>query len=162
MRQHSFFKTLRGRRAVAAWGLAGLAAIAALVLLLQPAPEALAKVVVYKSPSCGCCTAWVEHLEANGFAVEVHNRLDMDPIKAELGIPAHLQSCHSAQVAGYLIEGHVPADLIARLLRERPAIGGLAVPGMPMGSPGMEGPRKDDYAVLAFSPGARATVYARR
>ena len=128
---------------------------------LAPHYEA-ADVVVYKSPTCGCCKNWISHLQENGFTVEVHNRHDMSPIKSELGVPRHLQSCHTAKVGDYVVEGHVPAEEIARLLDEKPAVMGLAVPGMPMGSPGMEGPRKDAYDILTFQKNGRTSVYARR
>ena len=119
-------------------------------------------IVVYKSPSCGCCKEWVKHLKNNGFSVEVHNQQNVAPIKRELGVPARLQSCHTAKVGDYVIEGHVPADLISKLLVEKPKIKGLAVPGMPMGSPGMEGPRKDDYDIVTFSENGRTSIYASR
>ena len=134
--------------------------MSSLLLIAQPANAA--DVVVYKSPTCGCCKNWISHLQENGFTVEVHNRRNMNPIKTELGVPRHLQSCHTATVGGYVLEGHVPADDIARLLKEKPAIKGLAVPGMPMGSPGMEGPRKDAYDVVSFRENGRTTVFASR
>lgn len=118
--------------------------------------------VVYKSPTCGCCKNWVNHLKENGYSVEVHNQRNMNSIKSELGVPRHLQSCHTAKVGGYVVEGHVPADVIGRLLKEKPQIKGLAVPGMPMGSPGMEGPRKDAYDILTFQENGRNTVYSSR
>ncbi len=105
---------------------------------------------VYKSPSCGCCTQWMDHLEANGFAVAATDQLNMTNVKLENGVPPQLSSCHTAFVDGYLIEGHVPAADIQRLLRERPAVAGLAVPGMPIGSPGMEGPNPERYQVYSF------------
>lgn len=119
-------------------------------------------VTVYKSATCACCAEWIEHLEANGFAVEAVDTDDMTPIKVEHGITGVLASCHTAVVDGYVIEGHVPADLIQRLLSERPEVAGLAVPGMPMGSPGMEGPRKDPYDVLIFDETGQTEVYASR
>jgi hypothetical protein len=131
------------------------------ILMSQP-PTQAADVVVYKSPSCGCCAKWIDHLEQNGFNVEVHNQRDMGPVKDRFGVPRNLQSCHTAQVDGYVVEGHVPAEDIERLLKERPDVKGLAVPGMPMGSPGMEGPRKDPYDVLAFSDKARPSVFSSR
>lgn len=134
----------------------------AALLMLGPAAAAAADVVVFKSPSCGCCKAWVKHLEQNGLSVEVHDRYDMSAVKEQLAVPAKLRSCHSALADDYLIEGHVPADLIQRVVGERPEVMGLAVPGMPMGSPGMEGPRKDEYAVLAFEHDGKTTVYAER
>lgn len=107
-------------------------------------------VVVFKSPTCGCCSDWVDHMQKNGFSVEVHNLRNMNPIKVEYGIPRNLQTCHTAKIGGYVIEGHLPAGDIQRLLKERPNITGLTAPGMPIGSPGMEGPRKAPYDVLAF------------
>jgi hypothetical protein len=134
----------------------------AVVLLVGPAAASAAEVVVFKSPSCGCCKEWVEHLEQSGLSVGVHDRYDMSAVKDQLAIPGRLRSCHSAIAGDYLIEGHVPADLIRRALDEKPEVAGLAVPGMPMGSPGMEGPRKDEYAVLAFEHDGQVTVYAER
>lgn len=111
-----------------------------------------ADMVVYKSPWCGCCDGWVDHLRRSGFSVQVVKHEDMDPIKRKYGVPEGLQSCHTARIQGYSIEGHVPAADITRLLGERPAGFGLAVPGMPNGSPGMdqEGPA-DRYAVILWS-----------
>jgi len=129
-----------------------------------PTPVALAsrQVTVYKTPTCGCCQAWVDHLRENGFSVVERDSADLAPVKAAHGVPGALESCHTAVVDGYVIEGHVPADLIAKLLAERPEIAGLAVPGMPAGSPGMEGSYKEAYDVLAFQKDGRTTVYARR
>ena len=124
-------------------------------------PATAAEVTVYKSPTCGCCSAWIDHLERNGFTVRSRDHRDVTPVKDELGVPGRLRSCHTAVVDGYVIEGHVPADDIARLLQERPAIRGLAVAGMPMGSPGMEGPRKDAYEVTASEADGDTSVYAR-
>ena len=118
--------------------------------------------MVYKSPTCGCCKDWVSHLKENGFTVEVHNHRNLNPIKDEMGVPRHMQSCHTAKVGSYVIEGHVPADVVARLLKEKPDIEGLAMPGMPMGSPGMEGPRKDKYDILTLEKSGRTSVYASR
>lgn len=132
------------------------------LLMMGPAAAVAADVVVYKSPTCGCCAAWVTHLEKSGLTVEVHNRSDMSAVKDQLGVPGRLRSCHTAIAGDYLIEGHVPADLISRALKEKPAVMGLAVPGMPMGSPGMEGPRKDDYAVLTFDQDGQVSLYAER
>ncbi len=134
--------------------------MSSLLLIAQPANAA--DVVVYKSPTCGCCKNWVSHLQENGFSVEVHERRNMSPIKTELGVPRQLQSCHTAKVGGYVVEGHVPADVITRLLKEKPPVKGLAVPGMPMGSPGMEGPRKDAYDVVTFQENGKTTVFASR
>ncbi|MCU7815730.1 MAG: DUF411 domain-containing protein [Candidatus Thiodiazotropha sp. (ex Rostrolucina anterorostrata)] len=119
-----------------------------------------ADIVVYKSPTCGCCSAWIKHLQKNGFSVEMHDRKNMQLVKNSLGVPNHLQSCHTALVGGYIVEGHVPADDITRLLKEKPAVKGVTVPGMPMGSPGMEGPRKDKYDVLTFEKNGKTRVYS--
>jgi hypothetical protein len=119
-------------------------------------------VVVYKTPTCGCCNNWVDHVKASGFPVVTHDLDDLAEIKRDLGVPAGRISCHTATVGGYTIEGHVPADLIRRMLDEKPSIRGLAVPGMPMGSPGMEGVIKQDYDVLAFDSAGAVTVYAKR
>lgn len=126
---------------------------------VQPNPVAL---VVYKSPTCGCCTAWIEHVERNGFRCTVYNLPDLTETKAAFGVPRALESCHTAQVGGYTVEGHVPADLIQRLLREKPTVRGIAVPGMPIGSPGMEGGRPERYDVLLFDRAGKTRVYATR
>lgn len=106
---------------------------------------------VYKSPTCGCCGAWVEHMEANGYTVNVHEQQNLQSIKEKAGILPGTGSCHTAFIDGYAIEGHVPASDVDRLLKERPEGKGLTVPGMPVGSPGMEmGDRKDAYDVLLF------------
>ncbi|MCW8945537.1 MAG: DUF411 domain-containing protein [Sedimenticola sp.] len=117
-------------------------------------------ITVYKSPTCGCCSAWIDHLKQNGFEVTAHDTANMSTVKNALGVQPKHASCHTAEVAGYVIEGHVPASEIKRLLQEKPEISGLAVPGMPMGSPGMEGSRKDPYQVLTFDNNGNSTVYA--
>ena len=118
-------------------------------------------IAVIKDPDCGCCTEWVAHLRSAGFVVEVTDTREQPAISARLGVPEELRGCHSATVEGYVIEGHVPAADIARLLAEKPAGRGLAVPGMPMGSPGMEqGGRKQPYVTVLFGNGA-ARVFAR-
>lgn len=131
-------------------------------LLATQQNSSAADIVVYKNSSCGCCNAWIEHLKENDYTVEVKNKNDVSPIKKELGVPGNLQSCHTAMVDGYVIEGHVPADLISKLRSEKPQIKGLAVPGMPMGSPGMEGAHKDAYNIIAFDSDGKTLVYARR
>ena len=131
-----------------------------MALLLVAATAVAGEVVVYKSPSCGCCTKWVDHLRANGFMVTTHEVADVNAVKERVGLPHGLGSCHTAQVDGYVIEGHVPAADIRRLLDERPAVAGLAVPGMPTGSPGMEGPYRDSYDVLAFDRQGATHVFA--
>jgi len=143
------------------WG-GSVAAILGVLVLLAPQQSAAADVVVYKSPTCGCCGKWVKHMQDAGFSVDVENRRDLALIKRELGVPTSMQSCHTAKVGDYIVEGHVPADLVMRMLEEKPDIKGLAVPGMPMGSPGMEGPRQDPYNVMAIGHDGRVRVYARR
>jgi hypothetical protein len=117
-------------------------------------------VKVWKDPNCGCCTGWVEHLRQSGFTVAVVEQADLTSIKAEAGIPAELASCHTARIDGYVLEGHVPAAAIRRLIKERPEAIGLAVPGMPIGSPGMEGGSPEVYAVILFGK-AQRLVYGR-
>lgn len=114
--------------------------------------DRFASVTVYKSPTCGCCSEWVEYLEENGFTVRVTDMPDVMPMKQRLGLPRDLSSCHTAVVGGYVVEGHVPADVMKRLLTEKPDVTGIAVPGMPIGSPGMEVPGRvpEAYDVVAF------------
>ena len=120
------------------------------------------RVEVWKDPQCGCCGDWIRHLEANGFQVRI-NDTGNTRARARLGVPEQMGSCHTALVGGYAIEGHVPAGDVHRLLRERPAAIGLAVPGMPVGSPGMDGPeyqgRKDAYAVLLVARNGSTSVF---
>lgn len=126
------------------------------------APASGPVVTVYKSPTCGCCSLWGEHLEANGFVVETVDVNDLRPIKQQYGIPDSLASCHTGVVDGYIIEGHVPAEDVRRLLAEQPEAAGLALPGMPLGSPGMEvaDGRVQPYAVYLVADG-ETTVFAR-
>jgi hypothetical protein len=114
-------------------------------------------ITVSKDPNCGCCSGWVEHIRAAGFQVREHNTADLPSVKRRLGVPDDIASCHTAEVAGYVIEGHVPASAIKRLLTERPTATGLAVPGMPTGSPGMEvpGSPNEAYDVVLFGPSLR-------
>jgi len=137
--------------------IAALLAAASTPLLAAPVP-----VEVWKSPECGCCKDWVRHLEAHGFRVRVHDEGNTDA-RQRLGMPLRYGSCHTASVGGYAIEGHVPAREIHRLLKERPRAVGLAVPAMPLGSPGMDGPeyqgRKQPYDVLLVALDGGATPY---
>ncbi len=119
-------------------------------------------ITVYKSATCGCCANWVEHVRAAGFQVVVHDTTNLAVIKQRSGVPKHLTSCHTALVDGYVIEGHVPADVILRLLRERPELAGVAVPGMPAGSPGMDSPTPVRYAIMTFDRAGRTGVFAHR
>jgi len=107
-------------------------------------------VTVYKSPTCDCCNKWIEHLQSNGLKVRAINEINMNKIKTDKGVPAQLRSCHTAVINGYVVEGHVPAEDIKKLLSEKRKVAGLSVPQMPMGSPGMEGSRKDPYKVYEF------------
>jgi hypothetical protein len=119
-------------------------------------------VQVYKLSTCGCCASWVQHLEANGFTTRVMNLDDLSEIKAANNVPGPAQSCHTATVDGYVIEGHVPAADVRRLLKERPAVLGLAVPGMPIGSPGMEVPnvKPVPYDVVSFDRRGQLRVFS--
>lgn len=117
-------------------------------------------ITVYKDPSCGCCKSWIEHLIKHGYRVDTRDTPNMTEIKRTLGVPEAMTSCHTAIVNGYLVEGHVPAADIDQLLAKKPRIAGLAVPGMPMGSPGMEGPRSQAYKVLAFDKTGKTSVFA--
>jgi len=119
-------------------------------------------VTVYKDPGCECCARWVKHVAAHGFVVSVHDVHNMDEIKTTMNVPAALQSCHTAVVGRYVIEGHVPADVIRKLLAQQAPILGLAVPGMVTGSPGMEGGRAEHYNIVAFDRSGASRVYATR
>lgn len=118
----------------------------------QTQPSAM---VVYKDPNCGCCSGWVRHLETAGFVVTVRETTGLDQVSKRLGVPADLTSCHTAEVEGYVLEGHVPAAAVRRLLEKRPSGIGLAVPGMPGGSPGMEGAPPQKYEVILFGAADR-------
>ena len=126
------------------------------------ASPAGAAVTVFKDPNCGCCSAWIEHLRKHAFKVTARDTSDVASIKRSGRVPQQLVSCHTAFVNGYVIEGHVPAEDIQRLLEEKPKIAGLAVAGMPIGSPGMEvGNRRDKYEVIAFNRDGTTSVFAR-
>ena len=134
---------------------------------LQPvstagAAQASPELMVYKSATCGCCKVWVEHMRKNGFTAKVQDVENMNPIKERVGVPYGMGSCHTAEVGGYFIEGHVPAEQVARLLKEKPKAKGLTVPGMPIGSPGMEqGDMKQPYEVHLVHPDGTTSVYAK-
>lgn len=146
--------------------LAGLAIVATIAAGSAPAtrettPNAV-QVTVFKSPTCGCCREWVEHLRKHAFAVTSKDTSDVSGVKRTARVPEALHSCHTAFVNGYVVEGHVPAADIQRLLREKPKVAGIAVPGMPAGSPGMEmGSRKDPYDVVAFKRDGSTSVFAK-
>jgi hypothetical protein len=138
---------------------AGLAVAAAPSLLR--ALGAAVKMTVYKSPSCGCCTDWVTYMKGQGFTAEVKDLNDLSDIKRSMGVPAKLESCHTAIVGAYVIEGHVPADLVKKILAEKPKIVGLAVPGMPVDAPGM-GSGKTPYEVISCDKAGKTSVFAKR
>ncbi|AKJ31313.1 DUF411 domain-containing protein [Caldimonas brevitalea] len=143
-------------------GTLAAAAATAFVWPAQAAKTPQQRIEVWKSPTCGCCTAWVEHLQQNGFEVTVHEVEAPGEYRARFGLPDTYGSCHTGRVGGYVLEGHVPAREIVRLLKEKPAAVGLAVPGMPVGSPGMEvGARKDPYDVLLVTRDGKARVYQK-
>jgi hypothetical protein len=152
-------KDLRKSFAVGTAFLALTLVTAAATPSADPIPRQT-KITVYKDPSCGCCKSWIEHLIKHGYAVDAKDTPAMTEVKRTLGIPDALTSCHTAVVNGYLIEGHVPAADIARLLKEKPKVAGLAVPGMVTGSPGMEGPSKQHYQVLSFDKNGKTKVFA--
>lgn len=121
----------------------------------------LPAVTVYKSPTCGCCGDWVTHLRDNGFPVDVKARSNLRPLKQQVGVPDDLAACHTAIVGNYVVEGHVPAGEVKRLLREKPNLHGISVPGMPVGSPGMErGDRVEPYNVVGFTKQGDTSVFA--
>lgn len=121
----------------------------------------LAGIHVYKSPTCDCCVKWVDHLEEAGFQVTVEDVSNLAAVKAEHGVPSDLSSCHTALIGDYVVEGHVPADAIKDLLAEAPDVKGLSAPGMPIGSPGMEGPNPRPYDVMAFDAAGNRGVFER-
>jgi hypothetical protein len=150
------------RKSWAALGLAAAAAWGSGPAAAAPARGPAHQITVFKSPTCGCCRKWVEHLRAAGFQVIAHDTTDLEAVMTRYGVPHTLASCHTAVVEGYVIEGHVPADLIARLLTERPKVAGLAVPGMPANAPGMDMPSPAPYHVLTFDHAGKTAVYATR
>lgn len=149
----------------------GLAVIAAAVAASAPSAahetsRAPAEITVFKSPTCGCCSKWVDHLrkhaEGTAFIVTARDTSDMASVKTTAGVPEKVHSCHTAFVGGYVVEGHVPAEDILRMLKEKPKVAGIAAPGMPVGSPGMEvGSRQDAYDVVAFKRDGSTSVFAK-
>jgi hypothetical protein len=130
------------------------------VSVLQPGTGFAAEkqvITVHREPNCGCCLGWVQHLEKAGFRTKVLETRDVDAVKRRLGVPDDLAACHTAEIAGYVVEGHVPAIALKRFLAEKPNATGLAVPGMPIGSPGMEGGKPEAYEVILFEPNGRRT-----
>lgn len=143
-------------RTLCAAALLGLAALAA-----SPVFATDDEVVMYKDPNCGCCAKWAEHMRANGFAVKEVPSARMDLVKRDAGVPQALGSCHTAKIGGYVVEGHVPAADVRRMLDDKPAIAGLSAPGMPLGSPGMEGPYPAErYDVVSFDAKGETEVFA--
>ncbi len=134
-----------------------LATLATPVLASSPLPV----LTVYKSPTCGCCEKWVQHMRASGFSVVSHDTENVVVHKARLGVPVAMGSCHTAEVDGYLLEGHVPAADVKRLLTERPRARGLVSPAMPASAPGMDDPRKTPYAIFLVDSSGSTTIYAR-
>jgi hypothetical protein len=151
-------QSLFGRRAVLGLIVSGAAAFTTRVRAEGSLPE----IIVFHDPTCGCCHKWVEHLRANGFSVTLNDAPSMKAVKARLGVPPALASCHTGEIGGYVVEGHVPAQAIKRLLVEKPEARGLAVPGMPIGSPGMEveGSDPETYDVMLFGA-AEPQVFGR-
>jgi hypothetical protein len=148
-----------------AFALGGLLALLGLGAYVQWGPGAsadLPTVTVYKSPTCGCCSDWVTYLRDSGFSVTVKEEVNMQPIKRRGKVPKQLAACHTATVGDYVVEGHVPAEQIERLVREKPSLHGISVPGMPVGSPGMErGDYVEPYSVVGFTASGDTTVVAR-
>jgi hypothetical protein len=136
------------------------ALVAARRVALAEAPPSV--LTVYKDPNCGCCAKWVTHMSQNGFVVTVRDTSDMDEIKKTMGVPASLQSCHTGIIDKYVIEGHIPADVVKKFLDAKPKDLGIAVPGMPAGSPGMEMGRVDKYDIVAFTREGKTRVFAKR
>ncbi len=140
----------------------GVLSIAAGLALLAGGVAAAEPMTVYKTKTCGCCAKWVDHLRANGFTVVVKEVEGTAEIRKQFGVPENLASCHTGVIGGYAIEGHVPAAQVQRLLKEKPKAKGISVPGMPLGSPGMEqGPRKDTYWVYLFDDKGGAKEYQK-
>jgi hypothetical protein len=162
------------RNHLAAFGIGIALAVVGLLLYLQfggaagpfgltsaAAPDSLPTVRVYKTPTCNCCAKWVDHMKEEGFEVRTNNLNSLSNVKKQAGIPDGLSACHTAVVGRYVVEGHVPAEDVKRLLATRPDVRGIAVPGMPIGSPGMErGSRQEPYNVVAFDTNGGTSVFA--
>ena len=146
-----------------AFAVAGFALLGTIYIAAQQKPAAGPLVEVFKSPTCGCCANWVEIMRKNGFVVRTTDLNDITAIKKSRGVPADVQSCHTAVVNGYVIEGHVPPADVHRLLKEKPAVVGIAVGGMPIGSPGMESPyvKAEPYNVMSFDKSGATRVFAK-
>jgi len=154
--------TLGALALLAACGNADAAPEAGEVALATPDQD-LPTLLVYKTATCGCCSGWVEHMRQAGFTVDARdlpNNTELMRVKVDAGVPGAMATCHTALVDGYVIEGHVPAEQVKRLLAERPQVAGIAVPGMPTGSPGMEGPSPQPYRVHSFDRQGGSAVFA--
>lgn len=137
----------------------GVAALAAAGVAPRARATALPEVLVYKSPTCGCCKDWMKHLQASGLTVKTVDVADLAAVRARFGVPDRLAACHTAVVGGYAVEGHVPAGAVKRLLAEKPNALGISVPGMPIGSPGMEGANPEAFGVVVFDERGRSKVF---
>jgi hypothetical protein len=158
--EQSELKMTENRHRFARRSILGLIAAAALVRVAHSASAADSVIKVHKNPNCGCCGGWVQHLRDAGFAVaveDVQDASDLVAVRKRLRVPPELAACHTAEVDGFVLEGHVPAQAVQRLLMERPKALGLAVPGMPIGSPGMEGGQPQPYTVVLFGPAGQTT-----
>jgi hypothetical protein len=144
------------------WAVLSITALLSATALAQPAKPQGVTVDVFKTPTCGCCSKWVDHMRAAGFTVRTTDLNDVSEVKARHGVPPQLESCHTATVGGYVVEGHMPASDVRRLLKERPKVVGIAVPGMPAGSPGMEVPggRVQPYSVVSFDKAGKIQIFA--
>lgn len=154
---------MRTKTLAAVVGVLAIAGVALVVAQQQPV-SSRTPIVVYKTLTCGCCALWVEHMRQNGFQPEVHDvsAAQVRAVSRSAGLADAGASCHTTKVGNYIVEGHVPASDVKRLLKEKPAIAGIAAPGMPMGSPGMEqGGRKEAYDVISFTKAGRTAVFAK-
>lgn len=149
-----------GGAALAASGNVAASATSAAAAVTDAGNGELPTALVYKTPTCGCCNLWVDHLREAGFEVDARNLNDLIPVKIDAGVPPRMSSCHTALIDGYVVEGHIPAEHVKRMLDERPDIVGIAVPGMPIGSPGMEGIGARPYQVLSWDREGNVEVYA--
>ncbi len=149
-----------GGAALAASGNVAASATSAAAAVTDADNGELPTALVYKTPTCGCCNLWVDHLREAGFEVDARNLNDLIPVKIDAGVPPRMSSCHTALIDGYVVEGHIPAEHVKRMLDERPDIVGIAVPGMPIGSPGMEGIGARPYQVLSWDREGNVEVYA--
>jgi hypothetical protein len=136
-----------------------LAALAVAGIAGRAGAAVLPEMLVYKSPTCGCCNDWVKHLRTNGFTVKTVEVTDFGPIRTRFGVPDRFAACHTAVIDGYVVEGHVPASAVKRLLAEKPSAVGIGVPGMPNGAPGMEGPKPEPFSAVVFDERGRSKVF---